>query len=88
MECNRKVTIGKAIWDSVFLQRLEEATDVSKTAEVAAVIMTEGLAHICLVTPSMTITRQKIEVTVPKKRYEVDAHNKVRIHSHFFKCYY
>jgi protein pelota len=37
-------------------------------AEIAAVVMQEGLANICLVTSSMTIVRAKIEVAIPRKR--------------------
>ncbi|XP_010006922.1 PREDICTED: protein pelota homolog [Chaetura pelagica] len=33
-----------------------------------AVVMQEGLAHVCLVTPSMTLTRAKVEVNIPRKR--------------------
>ncbi|MBZ3880275.1 Protein pelota-like protein [Sciurus carolinensis] len=32
------------------------------------VVMQEGLAHICLVTPSMTLTGAKVEVNIPRKR--------------------
>ena len=60
--------------------------DPSRTADVSAVIMEEGiydnimlikvmwlkwfigLAHICLVTQCMTITRAKIELNIPRKR--------------------
>ena len=36
-------------------------------ADVAAVVMQEGLANVCLLTPSMTHVKQKIEATIPKK---------------------
>ena len=44
------------------------ACDVTRTADVAAVVMQEGLAQVCLVTPSMTIVRAKIEHNIPRKR--------------------
>ena len=47
---------------------LEQACDPTRTADVAAVVMHEGLAHVCLVTPSMTIVRAKIETNIPRKR--------------------
>jgi len=31
-------------------------------------VLQEGLAHVCLITPSMTVVRQRIEVAIPKKR--------------------
>jgi protein pelota len=68
LEVNRKFTLSKSHWDSVALQRLELACDPSQNADLAAVIMHEGLANICLVTPSMTITRAKIECNIPRKR--------------------
>lgn len=35
---------------------------------MAAVIMQEGLAHVCLLTSSMTISKFKLEVNIPRKR--------------------
>ncbi|CAG0885665.1 unnamed protein product [Darwinula stevensoni] len=68
LEPNRKFTLGKAHWDSVFLERVEMACDPTQNADLAAVVMQEGLAHVCLVTSSMTLVRAKIENTVPRKR--------------------
>ena len=39
-----------------------------KTADLAAVVLHEGLGHVCLVRASMTITRAKIEQPIPRKR--------------------
>merc|ERR1712212_1234595 len=44
------------------------ATDPGRLADLAAVIMQEGLAQVCLVTSCMTITRAKIDVSIPRKR--------------------
>ncbi|GIX99493.1 protein pelota [Caerostris extrusa] len=44
------------------------ACDPSQHADLAAVVMQEGLAHVCLVTSSMTIIRAKIDVNIPRKR--------------------
>jgi protein pelota len=68
LEVNRKVQIAKPCWDAVFLERLETACDPSKTADLAAVVMQEGLAHVCLITQHMTIVRAKVECSIPKKR--------------------
>lgn len=76
IEVNRKITILKPKWDSIFLKRLEEATDLAKTADVAAVVLVEGKAHLCLLTNHMTIEKQKIEKSIPKKRYSAEAHEK------------
>jgi len=68
LELNRKFELRKPLWDSVHLERIEQATDPARTADLAAVVMQEGLAHVCLVTSSMTITRAKIDVSIPRKR--------------------
>ncbi|KAL0984490.1 hypothetical protein UPYG_G00142170 [Umbra pygmaea] len=68
LELNRKFTLAKKIWDSVVLDRIEQACDPSQKADVAAVVMQEGLANLVLVTPAMTLLRAKVEVTIPRKR--------------------
>lgn len=68
LELNRKFTLGKHEWDSVSLERIDLACDPTKHADLAAVIMQEGLAHLCLITPNMTLVRAKIETNIPRKR--------------------
>lgn len=46
----------------------DQACDVAQKADVAAVVMQEGLANLVLVTPAMTLLRAKVEVTIPRKR--------------------
>ncbi|XP_022258840.1 protein pelota-like isoform X2 [Limulus polyphemus] len=68
LELNRKFTLVKAHWDSVALDRLDMACDPSQHADLAAVIMQEGLANVCLITASMTLVKAKIDVNIPRKR--------------------
>lgn len=68
LELNRKFTLRKQEWDSVSLERIDTACDPAKSADVAAVVMQEGLAYICLITSSMTLVRAKIDVNIPRKR--------------------
>ncbi|XP_041347502.1 protein pelota-like [Gigantopelta aegis] len=68
LEQNRPFTLGKHEWDSVCLERIDNACDVTQHADVAAVVMQEGIAHVCLVTSSMTLVRAKIETNIPRKR--------------------
>lgn len=68
LELNRKFTIRKDVWDFVAIDRIELACDVARQADLGAVVMQEGIAHVCLVTSSMTIVRAKIEVPIPRKR--------------------
>ncbi|XP_054749278.1 protein pelota homolog [Lytechinus pictus] len=68
LELNRKFTLAKKSWDIVALDRIDMACDPAQSADVGAIVMQEGLAHICLVTPSMTLVRAKIEHGIPRKR--------------------
>ncbi|GAB1320935.1 Translation factor pelota [Madurella fahalii] len=64
-----KFTIWKeAGWDSVALQALREALSEDKPEAVAAVVMQEGLANICLITDFRTVVKQRVESSIPKKR--------------------
>lgn len=68
LELNRKFDLYKSEWDTISLERVELACDPSQNADVAAIIMQEGLAQICLITSNMTLMRSKIEMSIPKKR--------------------
>jgi len=68
LELNRKFHLAKRDWDSIALDRLELACDPATRADLAAIVMQEGLAHVCLITSCMTIVRTKIDVNVPRKR--------------------
>uniref|UniRef100_A0A8R1IIW3 ERF1_1 domain-containing protein n=1 Tax=Caenorhabditis japonica TaxID=281687 RepID=A0A8R1IIW3_CAEJA len=59
LEPNRKFTLQKTEWDSIDLERLNLALDPAQAADVAAVVLHEGLANVCLITPAMTLTRAK-----------------------------
>lgn len=61
VEAQRKFTLTKQDgWDSVALDRVDQACDAATTADLAAIVMQEGLANICLVTSSMTVQKQKV----------------------------
>ncbi len=68
LEPNRKFTLTKTEWDTVSLERVELATDPSKSADVAAVVMQEGLANVVLISGSLTLVRAKIDISLPRKR--------------------
>ncbi|XP_001602715.1 protein pelota [Nasonia vitripennis] len=68
VEQNRKFTLKKPIWDSIALERVDMACDPTQHADIAAVVMQEGIAHICLITSNMTIVRAKIDQVIPRKR--------------------
>lgn len=68
LELNRKFELTKRVWDTIALERVDMACDVTQSADLGAVIMQEGLAHVCLITSSMTLVRSKIDVNIPRKR--------------------
>lgn len=77
LELHRNFTLAKREWDSIALDRIELACNPAKTAEIGAVVLQEGLAHICLLTEYMTINRLRIEQAVPRKaRGSSTAHEK------------
>lgn len=77
LELDRQFSIEKLCWDAIYLDRIEEACHPEKEAEVACVVMSPtGLAHLCLVTGSVTVTKARIEMNIPKKRTGSSAHGK------------
>jgi len=84
---HRKFTIDKTRWDAMHLERISMATDPSKTADLAAVVLQEGLAHICLITSFTTLIRQKISVSVPRKRMGSETRHSKAL-SRFYEAIY
>ncbi|KAI1451168.1 hypothetical protein F5Y02DRAFT_412810 [Annulohypoxylon stygium] len=69
LELNRPFTLWKKYgWDSVAKETLSDALKQDKEGAVAAVVMQEGIANICLITEYRTILKQRVESTIPKKR--------------------
>jgi len=68
IELGRPFVLEKDSWDSVALDRLEVACDPARSAEIAAVVLAEGLANVCLITDAMTVVRARIEAPIPRKR--------------------
>ncbi|KAJ6306714.1 hypothetical protein OIU78_021931 [Salix suchowensis] len=67
IELHRPFVLRKELWDSLALDVLKQASDPAASADLAVVLMQEGLAHILLVGRSMTTTRAKIETSIPRK---------------------
>lgn len=60
--------LTKERWDALDVARVRDAADPGASADLAVVLMSDGIAHICLVARSSTIMRAKVEVKLPKKR--------------------
>ncbi|KAJ6736056.1 PELOTA [Salix viminalis] len=67
IELHRPFVLRKELWDWLALDVLKQASDPAASADLAVVLMQEGLAHILLVGRSMTTTRAKIETSIPRK---------------------
>lgn len=78
-------TVYKKYWDSLHLERLREAANPAQHCEVAAIVMEEGLAHLCLITNTATIIKSKIESQIPRKRKGASGHDK-GLEKFFEKC--
>ena len=74
LELQRNFTLEKEVedggggWDSVAHAQLGEAVDQTRGTEAVAVVMQEGLANICFITQFQTVLKQRVEVSVPRKR--------------------
>ncbi|GFH58401.1 protein pelota [Chaetoceros tenuissimus] len=86
IELGRNFSIEKDCWDQIYLDRIEEACNPERAAEIAAIVMQPGLAHLCLVTGSITVTKARIDVTIPKKRTGSTNHAKA-LKKFYEACY-
>mmetsp|Transcript_8174 Transcript_8174/g.24294 ORF Transcript_8174/g.24294 Transcript_8174/m.24294 type:complete len:396 (-) Transcript_8174:410-1597(-) len=68
LEAHRPFQIQKAVWEGLDLDRIQEACNPALTADLAAVLITEGLANVCLIGSSVTVVKAKVEGNIPKKR--------------------
>lgn len=68
LEPQRAFELHKAAWDALDVERVRTACDPALTADLAAVLITEGLAHVCLVGPATTLVRARVEANLPRKR--------------------
>lgn len=76
LELNQNFSVEKTCWDQVYLDLIDEATHPDRQAEVAAVVLHSGLAHVCLITGALTVTKARIETNIPKKRTGSSSHSK------------
>ncbi len=71
LELQRNFTLtkdGDEAWDSVARGIIKESCDPVKSADVWAVVMQEGLANLAVLTGARTVLRQRVEVSIPRKR--------------------
>ena len=69
LELNRTFRLWKKQgWDAVAIRQLRDALEDGAEDAVAAVVMQEGLASVCLITNHRTVLKQRVDAAVPKKR--------------------
>eukprot|EP01113_Clastostelium_recurvatum_P031646 TRINITY_DN3970_c0_g2_i3.p1 TRINITY_DN3970_c0_g2~~TRINITY_DN3970_c0_g2_i3.p1 ORF type:complete len:373 (+),score=103.86 TRINITY_DN3970_c0_g2_i3:26-1144(+) len=83
VELNKNFTVEKAEWDPIALDRIATACEPAHHADAAAIVMSEGLAHLCLLTQGMTIVKSKIETAIPRKRKSAISGHEKALHRFF-----
>lgn len=86
LELAQNFSVEKECWDQIYLDRIDEAVHPERQAEIAAVVMQLGLAHVCLVTGALTVVKSRIETNIPKKRTGSNQHEKAI--NKFFEAVY
>jgi protein pelota len=77
--------IYKKCWDELHLERLQMACDPAVSCEIAAIVIEQGLAHICLVTNTSAIVKSRVESHIPRKLKGASGHDKAT-EKFFEKC--
>lgn len=68
LEIGLEFMVKKASWDDMAMRDIKRACDPASKAELGAIVMQEGIAHICLVTETITHLRNKVEISMPRKK--------------------
>ncbi|KAF0890649.1 hypothetical protein E2562_004166 [Oryza meyeriana var. granulata] len=67
LELKRHFILTKDVWDWLALDTIQQACDPTASADLAVILMQEGLAHLFLIGRSVTVTRARIETSIPRK---------------------
>ncbi|KAL8871823.1 MAG: hypothetical protein Q9174_002426 [Haloplaca sp. 1 TL-2023] len=79
LELHRNFTLtkpGEDAWDSVARGIIKDSCNPVKSVDVWAVVMQEGLANVAILTGARTVHRNRIEMSVSRKRGTAGDHNK------------
>ena len=69
LELQRNFSLEKSEgWDSVAMELVREACDLTKKADAWAVVMQEGLAHLAVLRGTRTVLRQRVVMALPNKK--------------------
>ncbi|AET37524.1 uncharacterized protein Ecym_1285 [Eremothecium cymbalariae DBVPG len=81
-------TLIKSEFNSYHEKLLKEACNISSRSDMAAVVLQEGVAHICLLNSFSTTLKHKVEYSLPKKRRGVDILKHNEKTEKFYKAIY
>lgn len=81
-------TIIKRDFNKYSQKLLDESSQTDAKADTGAVVLQEGIAHVCLLTNSSTILKQKIEYSLPKKKRATDVAKFEQKTEKFYKAIY
>ncbi|CAD8167768.1 unnamed protein product [Paramecium octaurelia] len=84
VELNQKIVIYKENWDRFHYAILDQIKQQQTLSEVAALIMEEGVGHLCLIGSATTRLKQKVEKQITKKRSANEQREKAM--EEFFKA--
>ncbi|CUS21023.1 LAQU0S02e04016g1_1 [Lachancea quebecensis] len=65
-------TLLKYDYNHFVAKQLKEACNLESRSDIAAIVLQEGIAHICLLSSFSTILKNKIEYSLPKKKRGTD----------------
>ena len=68
LEAGRQLALTKDVWEPQDAERVASACDPAAGADVAAVLVSEGLANVCLVGACATLVRARVEASLPRKK--------------------
>lgn len=69
IEIGRWVKIWKSKWDNLAIQLVKEASSTTGKCQIGAIVLQEGLAHICTISSDLTPrVISKVEGNLPKKK--------------------
>ena len=67
LDLQRPLTVEKTNWDAMDVLRLREAANPTANADLAILLITEGLGNLFVVGPSVVSHVQKVEKQMPRK---------------------
>jgi len=76
LDLGNPIVIIKSCWEKYHIDMIKECADIAQTADVAAFVMDEGVAHLCYIKNYATYIKSKIEKNIPKKKSGSEFHDK------------